>query len=276
MRERRALRQSGGAAGELDIDRIVGIERSGKAIQTAALSGSGERQQRRERPGGAWQRAIIEHYDVLEMRQPRRAQRRGVRGDFRRQRTQHVDVVARFVARRHYQRLAGDLVERVLELGRAISRVDIDQDRADARGAELHVEPLGAIGCPDADPIAAADPERQKTGGDRIGALAQLIPGQPGVVRREDRSGAAAVARAGAVEKLRDGHELEWIGGRSGDIGERALRPQMLVIDGDALPAAPAAQKIRGERIVAVRQHRRPLRVNADQKFRQSPSCSKA
>ena len=77
-------------------------------------------------------RSIVEHNDVLELRQFRRLQRGLLRGRLRHHGAQHLDIVARAMAARHDQRFATDFVERVLELGRAIGRIDVDQNGADA------------------------------------------------------------------------------------------------------------------------------------------------
>ena len=161
MGERRALGRAGGTAGELDIDGVVRIERGGKPVQAAAMARTGQRQQLREQARAAGMRSIVKHDDVLELRQLRRLQSACFAIDLRRDRAQHLDIVARAMPARHDQRFAADLVERVFELGRAIGRIDVDQNGADARGAELGVKPLGAIWRPDADPVAAPDAERQ-------------------------------------------------------------------------------------------------------------------
>ena len=59
-------------------------------------------------------------------------------------------------ARRDQQPQPG-LVDGIGELVGAVGRVDVDQDRADLRGRQLGQHPLGAVGRPDADPVAHLD-----------------------------------------------------------------------------------------------------------------------
>ena len=130
------------------------------------------------------------------------------------------EIVARLERARHDQRFALHLVERVFELGALIGRIDVDQDRADARGAELRIKPFGRFGAqmptrsprsmPSANRPAATSSERRR----RSYQDSALAGG-------EDRRIAGAVARAAAIEELRDGHELERIVARPRHIGER-------------------------------------------------------
>jgi hypothetical protein len=250
MGQRRSFGRAGCAAGELDVDRVVRVERGGQRLEAAAVGGPGERHQAGEGPGGARQRSFAEDDDVAQVRKPRRPQRSRAVIELGSERAQHVHIVARLVAAGEDQRLAADLVERVFKLGDAISRIDVDQDGTDACSTELHIKPLGAIGRPDADAIATADAEREEAGGNVVRSRAQVVPRQPYVGVGEDRRGTAAEARAGPVQQLRNGHELERIVGRAGNIGTRSRRPQAIV--------AVAAQKVRAERVVAVCRHRRP------------------
>jgi hypothetical protein len=53
-------------------------------------------------------------------------------------------------------------LQRVLELARAVRRVDVDEDEADARRRELRDQPLVPVRRPDADAVAAAKAEREQ------------------------------------------------------------------------------------------------------------------
>ena len=145
-----------------------GSSAADSAVEAATVAGAGERDEAGERPGGPRRRLLVEHDDVSQVRKPRRPQRSRAVVELGRERAQHVDIIARLVAAGEHQRLAADLVERVFELGGAIGRIDVDQDGADARSTELHVEPFGAIGRPDADAIAAADAQREQAGGNVV------------------------------------------------------------------------------------------------------------
>src|SRR5262249_3237111 len=89
--------------------------------------------------------------------------------------------------------------------------------------------------------IAALHAEREQSRGDLVRTAAQIVPGEALIDACEDRRVTGAVARAGAIEELRDRHVLERIVARPGHIGERALRAQMVV--------CPAAQEGGTERI---------------------------
>ena len=110
------LGDAGRAAGELDVDRIVGIERRRQCLEAATVAGAGERDEAGERPGGPRQRPLAEHDDVSQVRKPRRPQRSRAVVELGSERAQHVDIVARLVAAGEHQRLAANLVERVFEL----------------------------------------------------------------------------------------------------------------------------------------------------------------
>ncbi len=175
MRQRRRLRCPGRSAGELDIDR---------RIEVGALSNGVERLQRLlaaelhdfiESPH-AHDRLVTEVNQDLQIRHPVRVQ--GLH---------HLDVVAGFEAGFGNQAAAADLVERVLELGQAVGRVDVDEDQAGIGAAELRQQPFGAIGRQHADAIAGLESRREQAGGEFAGALAQLFPRPPNALVRNDQ-----------------------------------------------------------------------------------------
>ena len=139
MGERRALRRAGGAGGELDIDGIVGVERGGQPVEAGAMRRPGDAQGNRRtasRPAAAaHRRARSTCRRCGSLSACKRVASAAV--DLRRERAHHGEIVARLQRARHDQHFALHLVERVFELGALIGRVDVDQDRADARGAEL-------------------------------------------------------------------------------------------------------------------------------------------
>ena len=79
----------------------------------------------------------------------------------------HRDVVARLERRRGHEHAAPRLLQRVLELVRAIGRVDVDQDHADLGRRVLDQRPLGAVRRPDAEPVALAQAGRASAPGRR-------------------------------------------------------------------------------------------------------------
>ena len=117
----------------------------------------------------------------------------------------HADVVARLERRRRDQRLAGDLVQRVFELGQPIGRVDVDQDKTGLGGGELSDHPFRVVGRPNADPIARPQPQRQQTGGTGVDPRAQLCVGPAYVLVRDDQRLAIGPARDDTVEMGADG-----------------------------------------------------------------------
>src|ERR1700728_4211872 len=128
-----------------------------------------------------------------ERRQTCRMQGRILAVDLRSKRPKHLDIVAGSVAAGQHQRLAADFVECVFQFGGAVSRIDVDQNGADARGAELDVKPFGAIGRPDADTVALPNTEREQAGGDLVRSFAQIVPAYLAAGFREDRGGTPAM-----------------------------------------------------------------------------------
>src|SRR5207244_11197019 len=70
------------------------------------------------------------------------------------------------------------LIEGVLELGGAVGRVDVDEDRAHGRGAVLNDDPLVPVRRPDPHPIAFTDSARDQTARDLL-ALPDELPVRP-------------------------------------------------------------------------------------------------
>ena len=75
---------------------------------------------------------------------------------------QHPDVVTGFELRRGDQGDAAGLVQGVFELGQPIGRVDVDENEAGLCGGELGDHPFGVVRRPDADAVAALEPQRQQ------------------------------------------------------------------------------------------------------------------
>ena len=134
-------------------------------------------------------------HDVPEMRQPARLHE--IVGD--------LQVVRGLERRRQDQRLALDLVHRVLELGAAVGRVDVDQDQPCLGRRELGQGPFRAVGRPDADPVAALQPQRQQAGREIVDAAAELAPAPADVLVAHHQRFAVAVGLDGAVEEGADG-----------------------------------------------------------------------
>ena len=115
--ERRPLGEARGAAGELDVDGVVELQRAGERVHPVALGRAGERRDLVEvvHAGGDF---AAEAHDGLEMRQLFRLQPAGPGPvELRRDLAQHVDIAARLERFGGHQRPALHLVERVFELG---------------------------------------------------------------------------------------------------------------------------------------------------------------
>ncbi|MDH6591491.1 hypothetical protein M2165_001380 [Variovorax sp. TBS-050B] len=147
------LGKARGAAGELDVDRVGGLQgllhrrhlrvgriAAGQQFAEAAHAGH----------LGAFA-GLVDPEGVEQLRQPLRA-------EF----LQHAEVVAGLEARHRHQRLAADLVERVLELRGAVGGVDVDQDQARLRGRDLHQHPGDVVVRPDAHAVAGFEAELQQ------------------------------------------------------------------------------------------------------------------
>ena len=81
----------------------------------------------------------------------------------------HRPVVAGLELLRADQQGHAGLATREGQLVAAVGRVDVDQDRAHLRGGVLQQDPLGAVGRPDAHPVARRDPGRDQAAGQRVG-----------------------------------------------------------------------------------------------------------
>jgi hypothetical protein len=115
-----------------------------------------------------------------------------------------LEIVRGLERRRQDQRLALDLVHRVLELGAPVGRVDVDQHEARLRRGELCERPLGGIWRPDADPVAALQPQGHQPGGQIVDPAAKLAPAPAYLLVAHDQRLAVAMALDLAVEEHAD------------------------------------------------------------------------
>ena len=205
VRKRRALGKAGGAAGELDVDRIVELERVREFGKTRRLGRTAERRDIGE--GVAAGRGLRSDEDHrLQMRQPRRREHSRCGGvQLRREFAQHVEIEAGLVRTGEHQRPAADLVERVVEFADPVGRVDVDEDETRLRGGELGEGPLGAVGRPDADAFARPEPERHEARRQRIDARLQLAIGPADVLMADDQRQPLRMGRGRLVEERADG-----------------------------------------------------------------------
>ena len=227
MRQRDALGRAGGAAGELDIDGIVELQRSGQFRQRLAVPRAAHPRDVLERDrAGRWRPADLDHR--AQLRQPRRLQFARRRfGKLGQQRVQHLHVVRGLERGRGHDRGAADLCQGEFEFAEAIGRVDGDEDDAGLGGGKLRQRPFRPVERPDADPRAAFQPEREKAGRQRIDAFGEFLPGPADIVARRNQRLAVAPAPHRVIEALPDGvAQQRRIGGAGnvtgGSIGHRA------------------------------------------------------
>ena len=178
VRQRRALGQARGAAGELDVDRIAGRQGRAGGRQALDIFRPGEVGQVVEvQPTGPRRAADLDHR--LQRRHPRGGELAAGRGcQFRRQGLDHADIIAGLQPLGADQGFHPDLVDRVFDLGQAIGRVDRDQDQPRPRRGELGQGPFCLVRRPDPDAIAGLEPEGEQAGGDGVGAPGQFGEGQ--------------------------------------------------------------------------------------------------
>ena len=116
----------------------------------------------------------------------------------------HRRVVAGLERAGGDQHPAAGLAQRVLELARAVGRVDVDEDDPGLRGGELGQHPLGAVGRPDADAVALLEAGAEQPARERVDLLVELGVREPDVLVADHERLAVAEARDRALEVLAD------------------------------------------------------------------------
>ena len=191
--ERGALGKAGRARRELDVDRIVELQMRRKVGDPRLLGIAAGRGDVLE----------IEHarrllrtqpYDMLQVRKLGRLHK--VLDD--------LEIVRSLERRRQDQRLALDLVHRVLELGPPIGGIDVDQHQSGLGGGELGQDPFRVVGRPDADPIAAFEAQRQQAGRKIVDPPPELAPAPAHLLVPHHQRFALAVGLDRAVEEGAD------------------------------------------------------------------------
>ena len=142
VRERGALRKTGGTRGELDIDRVVELQAAHQFGQLCLL----------RRPAARADVIKVQHARCARHTQPDHAAQMGQRlglqctrcavRELGRQIVHDGQVIARLERRRQHQCFALDFVECVFQLGTPIRRVDVHQDQTGLGGGELSQRPL--------------------------------------------------------------------------------------------------------------------------------------
>src|ERR1700692_1893196 len=153
MRKCCTLRQSRGAAGELDINGVVHLDGSSYRIQPLAteLLPSVQDPIKGEAAGVA---VAANRDNVPQLRQTQAFQLAASVSQLGDKLADHCNIVAGLEASRSYQGATSHRAQHVLQLAQAIGGVDVDQNQASLRRRELRDCPFRAVRGPDADAIA--------------------------------------------------------------------------------------------------------------------------
>ena len=155
VRQGRALREAGGPAGVLDVDRVVERQAGlalGQQVTVAAVGGDGL--------AGLEERVPLRRADEDHVFQ---------RGQVRPDLPDHGPVVTGLEALGADQDPNPRLAQGVAKLVAAVRRVDVDQDDARLGRRVLQLHPFGAVGRPDPDPVAGRQPGGDQAAGEHVG-----------------------------------------------------------------------------------------------------------
>ena len=160
----------------------------------------------------------------------------------------HLHVVGGLERRRRDQHPAAGLAQDVLELGRPVGRVDVDQDDPGLGRRVLDERPLGAVRAPDPDAVAGLDPGGDERARRAIDGLAELRVRVAQVLVDGDQRLAVREPRDRAVEVVPDRVAQQRRGRRPGCV--RRLHASLLLSrrTGD-LPAALEAGAVERDRV---------------------------
>ena len=137
---------------------------------------------------------------------------------------QNLLVVGALVLVPQEQRLHPRPRQRELQFVRAVGWVHVHQRRARPRAAHVHHDPLGAVGGPQANAVAAPNAQRPQSSRHAVRIVAQFTPGEALalVARNHRRPVANPVCRA--VQQI-----------ANGQIEQRTARPACVAQHGNAL-----------------------------------------
>ena len=205
VRQRGALGEAGGAAGELDVDRVAGAQRAGNGFQprVGRVPRSQQRREAQQARRFVGLARLIEPHHRAQMRQAGGLQRARLRRvQLRRQFTQHAQVVAGLEAGHGHQGLARHLVQGIVQLGHAVGRVDVDQNQTNLGGGQLHQQPLRVVMRPDADALARLQAQTQQGTGQLITRSLQRAVAVALVLVCADQRFVLGLARHHGVKKV--------------------------------------------------------------------------
>ncbi len=182
--EGRPLRRARGPRRELDVDRVVGVQRRLAVAQRLGRDGGRGVDERvpGERP--ARQVALPQQHDRAEQREPGTLV------------VEHRDVVGRMEPARRDQDGDPGGRHRMTELVATVRGVHVHEDRADLRGGVLGDRPLDAVRAPDPHAVALRDAQREERASRAFDLGVQRRIGEPDpLVPRDDRLGLGARRR---------------------------------------------------------------------------------
>ncbi len=216
VRERGALGKTGGAAGELDVDGFVRVQRCrGLGDRRVVGAAAGDPVGKAQHAGFIGLAQMHHQFEIGQTRGAQFARRAGIQ--LRREFTQHGEVVAGLERGHGDQRLARHLVERVLHLGGAIGRVDVHQNQADLGRRQLHQHPFHAVVRPDAHAVALAQTAAQQGAAQTIHLALELGIAQANVLVARNQRLLQALALGHGVEKIAYGlRQQRLVGGAAG------------------------------------------------------------
>ncbi len=218
--ERGALGHAGGAARELDVDRIIRLQEVGKALELRLLT----------RPTQGWNVAEPVHAGLgrfVERDQGFQVWQRGrgqVTGStlckFRRKGAQHAEIITALERAGSDERRALDLVQRIFQLSQTVGRIDVDQDEPGLGRGELCDHPLEHVGRPDPDAVPGLEPERHQPRSESIHARTQFGIGETNLLMPRDDGQAFRPAGTGVIQKLTDRAVEQGLVARPTDIAQ--------------------------------------------------------
>ncbi|MOA05441.1 hypothetical protein D3C78_1250390 [compost metagenome] len=209
MTEGRALGETGGAGGVLNVHRLVEMQAVLPRLELFHRdAGTQIRQLRPRQETGRWLRVEADH--AAQIRQALRLQLTdGVLGQLRRQPLQHRVVIGGLERTGAHQPLTAGLLEHILKFRAAVGRVDVDQNHPDFCAGKLADAPLRAVRRPNAQAVPRLQAQRQHRPGVQLDGMRQLRPGVAQLLMTHDQRFAPWVLGDRVVERLANGHRQQ-------------------------------------------------------------------
>ena len=177
-----AFGRSGGAAGELDVDRIVKLESAPNILQPGAVSSASLLLYIRK-PQYARFVVFTQMNDVTQSRKFSSAQLAWFRViEFRDKRPQHSQVIAGLEFMSQNKGRASGFAQCVLQFAYAVSRIHSYQNQSCFGAGKLGKHPLGIIRRPDANAVSRLQAQREQPCGKSINTFPKLGITPPNVL----------------------------------------------------------------------------------------------